>query len=128
MIDEPCPWRVRQTDQVSDTYLPCKNCGHTMLVHAGAHNPGLMECVICTVLVTAIRLAERESPVIQLKVTQDEQDRLVKDMALMRHRHDPLDHTGGREKPSETVRRLQCMVCDDWLVPSDDEKHWVHEP
>lgn len=39
----------------TDKYQPggsCKECGHTLLVHAGVHNPGLFEfgCALCVLL------------------------------------------------------------------------------
>ena len=41
--------------------------------------------------------------------------------------HEPVDHTGGREKPSPTVRWLRCMSCNVRLVPDATETRWVHE-
>lgn len=50
-LDEACTWRVSLTDLVAEVGFPCKNCGHTMLVHGGVHNSSLMTCQICEMVI-----------------------------------------------------------------------------
>lgn len=35
------------------TGAPCRDCGHTNLVHGGGHNPDLTACVICQLVMAA---------------------------------------------------------------------------
>lgn len=105
-LEEACTWRVSLTDQPDEVGFPCKNCGHTMLVHGGVHNQSLMGCVICEMLI-AIRRLEPAS-------------RTVED-------HQPFDHSGGRELPSPTLRSMRCLTCNGRLVPNFDETGWMHQ-
>lgn len=123
-LDDPCTWRVAPGDPITQV---CPNCGHNMVVHGGWHNTALEGCVICMMISVAIRLEERQSPVVQIKVTEDERDQLVKDMSLTKHRHEPVDHSGGRQKPSATVRSMMCLVCHGDLIPNADETAWIHK-
>jgi hypothetical protein len=107
--EEPCTWRLAPHELISATYEPCANCGHTMLVHGGVHNSALTECVICMMLVD---VAEFRVVVRAIAASDD---------------HEPVDHTGGREKPSATVRMMRCMICNGRLVPNFDETGWMHQ-
>lgn len=119
MTSEPCTRPVGRESTIGGS---CPICGHTNLVHPGDHNPDLSECAICTILAAATRL-EMRTPFKALIPMSDEE--FKEKMSWLKH--EPVDHTGGREKPSPTVRWLRCMICDVRLVPDATETYWVHE-
>lgn len=52
-----CTGRAAQGMRIGTLPLGCLRCGHTMLLHPGAHNPALEHCLVCE-LATATTMEE----------------------------------------------------------------------
>jgi hypothetical protein len=127
MTFEPCPWRTRPSDVIGE---PCKNCGHSNLVHPGHANPDLQVCVICELLYTRIKLEEQRSPVMHITVSQEGMDNIkatipLSDEALRQERADRLSRDPMDDGPisDEAKRALMAQVRTDdgpaWHMPVD---------